>query len=410
MLNLSPGTMLQRVPEIRLQIDSSNLIQVVTPEGTLDCGPHALLVLDAFYQPRPLAEALSKLQTQVVGTQDWINLTSTVAQLYQAGILRDESQIAPTLKADTSGYDAAPIHVRMLNDRTRTASFLAGIREVVRPGDVVVDIGTGTGIFAMAAAQAGARHVYAVEASGIGRLAQAAFEANGLADRITLIQGWSTQIELPERADVLTSEMVGNDPMSDYVLEVMADARKRLLKPGARLVPRNVRVLGLPVAIPRAELTKHTFTTEAVDNWREWYGIDFEPFAQVSVRSQHVFSVKPYDACDWPVISDPVLIEDIDLMAVEQLMVDRSVVAVAKTSDTLSGLLIYFEVDLGLTTRLSLHPSHAEKDSFRYSPVWVLGEPLEMRAGEHFVVTYRYRVPGSDARVSVARADAEQPM
>jgi predicted RNA methylase len=54
----------------------------------------------------------------------------------------------------------------MLRDQRRTKSFLEAVRNVVSPGDVVIDIGTGTGILAAAAAQAGARHVYAVEIGG----------------------------------------------------------------------------------------------------------------------------------------------------------------------------------------------------------------------------------------------------
>lgn len=404
MLNLSQHTILQRIPDLRVQIDSSNNLKLFTEDGILDCGPHGLAILDAFYKPNPLSEVLRKLQAQATGAQDWINLTNTIVQLYQAGILHDAQRMEPTLKATEHAYDAAPIHVRMLNDRARTSCFLAGIREVVRPGDIVVDIGTGTGVFAIAAAQAGAQHVYAIEASGIGELASAAFEANGLADRITLIQGWSTRINLPERADVLISEMVGNDPMSDYLLEVMIDARKRLLKSDARFVPSRVKVFGLPVTIPRAELMKHTFTAEVVQNWQTWYGIDFSPFAEAAGRSNQLFSIKPYIARDWQTLSEPVLLEDIDLKAVRQLLIDKTATTIATASGQLNGLLVYFEVELGPTTHLSIHPAQVESDSFRYSPVWILDRPLSLQVGERFAVTYKYRVSGAQGRVTVSHA------
>jgi predicted RNA methylase len=65
------------------------------------------------------------------------------------------------------------------------------------------------------AAACASSHVYAIEASGIGKLAKAIFKANGLADRITLIEGWSTQVNLPEKADVLISEIIGNEPLGE---------------------------------------------------------------------------------------------------------------------------------------------------------------------------------------------------
>ena len=108
-----------------------------------------------FRDPISVKEALKKLQNSAVGPQDWMDLMTTIVHLYEAGILREESRDRPVLKSRDSGYDSAPIHVAMLNDRIRTSRFLLGIREVIQKGDIVVDIGTGTGVFAVAAAQAG---------------------------------------------------------------------------------------------------------------------------------------------------------------------------------------------------------------------------------------------------------------
>ncbi|PYJ79683.1 MAG: hypothetical protein DME69_03705 [Verrucomicrobia bacterium] len=105
--------------------------------------------------------------------------------------------------------DTVLFHASMLNDRRRTSSYLASIRDVVKPGDIVVDIGTGTGILAIAAVHAGARHVYAIEEARIARVARALFEANGMTDPITLIRGRSTEVRLPQRADVLICELIG---------------------------------------------------------------------------------------------------------------------------------------------------------------------------------------------------------
>ena len=71
----------------------------------------------------------------------------------------------------------------MLHDDRRTGDYLAALAEAVRPGDVVLDIGTGSGVLAIAAARAGARRVYAVEASDIAEVAERVFAANGVEDR-----------------------------------------------------------------------------------------------------------------------------------------------------------------------------------------------------------------------------------
>ncbi len=225
---LTGDTVLQRVPELDLHLDSDGAVVIDLGSRQLHCRQHALAILAEFSRPRQIAQALEVLERSVLGVEGWKHLTATIVAFHEAGVLRDESQPAPPAQRPATGYGTAPVHIRMLDDRSRTASFLRAIRRMVRPGDVVVDIGTGTGILAVAAAQAGARHVYAIEQSGIGESATALFAANGLADRITLVPGWSTEIDLPEQGDVLVSEMIGNEPLGERILPVTRDAVKRL--------------------------------------------------------------------------------------------------------------------------------------------------------------------------------------
>jgi 2-polyprenyl-3-methyl-5-hydroxy-6-metoxy-1,4-benzoquinol methylase len=398
---------LRRVPDIRVDIDSSNNVRVLSDHVAYHLGPHGLAILDAFYQPATVSEALERLGETVSDTQDWIALTNTIVQLHEAGILQDESQRTQKPRVDKSGYGTAGIHVAMLNDRARTSGFLSGIEETVSAGDVVLDIGTGTGVLAMAAARAGAKHVYAIEASGIGESARAVFEANGLADRITLLQGWSTQLSLPERADVLISEMIGNEPLGEHVLETTLDARKRLLKAEARLVPSKVCIFGLPVTIPRTELMKRLVTIETLQDWRSWYGMDFEPLAEMHHDMFPEFYIRSQKASRWRTLSEPAMLAEVDLSKVERLLIDNSTNITANISGQLDGLLVYFELDLGPHTKFSTHPAQVNRDNHWRSPVWALVDPLAVQAGERLEVTYQYRAArGKTHRVAIGRAQS----
>ncbi len=391
-------TPLQRAPHLELRLDSRGIVTIRNGAEDLQFGPHAVALLDAFALPTTPVEALARLRGRVAGTQDWIDLTGTLALLHAAGILRDDAQQAPAFSHRAAGYDAAAIHVAMLNDRVRTGSFLAAIHEVVKPGDVVVDVGTGTGVLAIGAARAGARHVYAIEASAIGKAARAMFEANGLGDRITLVEGWSTRVTLPERADVLVTEAIGHDPLAESNLEIAVDARKRLLVPGARMLPRRVEVFGLPVTLPPAELAERTLTATALADWQAWYAIDFSSLASAA-RSPHCYYLKPQRARSWQALSEPSKLADVDLRSSDRLSIDSVTTTTVTAAGVLHAVLVYFEIELGPTTRLSTHPAVADEANHWRSPVWVTPAPQGVRPGD--VIEFVYRYCGGVSRLEI---------
>ncbi len=396
MASLSNDTVLRIAAGLRWEIDSSSQVHVHSGSRSIVCGPHALTALQLFAKPCALSEAVA--QSNAAGAQDWMDLTGAITQLWQAGAL-----VAATVpQPDAAGFGAAPIHVAMLNNRPRTDALLRGIRDVVRSGDVVVDIGTGTGILAIAAARAGAEHVYAIEASVMADIARQVIANAGLSDRITVLRGWSTSLELPRRADVLISEIIGNDPFGERVLEVTRDAVRRHLVDRPRLVPGAIRLFALPVSIPEDALSEHLATDAALSDWREWYGIDFAPlrsFAEASVHPQ--MFVTPQTARTWRQLAEPLLLCDVDLSTIDDLVIDQRVDTTMLASGQLDGLLVYFELSLSPTTTLSTQPTAAgERASWR-CPVWLLPDRRSVREGEQIQVHYQYGVHhrGSTVRV-----------
>ena len=388
---LEPDTKLERLPELELILDSSNAVFVVRDGERIACGPHGLLVLDAFNKPVSMREALEQLKPHVSGMQDWVALSHTIDTMRRAGILRDPTESRPALeRTDDTGWDAAPVHVRMLNDTRRVQRYQQGIRAVVRPGDVVVDVGTGTGILAIEAAKAGARHVYAVEASGIGRLARAMFAANELADRITLIPGWSTRIDLPERADVLVSEIIGDDPLAENVRAVVADARRRFLAPHARVLPRRLRILGVGVDITAETIGHHVFTAAMAQTWASRYQMRFDPLGRMSQIEPHRFFVWPHKTREWELLSEPIVLADLDLGSDDMPRVRTSNTLSAVAGSALNGLLVYFELEIAPDLWLSTHPRDADEHCSWRNMAWILPEDTTTASSRSFAVTYAY--------------------
>jgi protein arginine N-methyltransferase 1 len=152
-------------------------------------------------------------------------------------------------KIDMQTFD---LQVMLLKDRRRMAAYARAIRRAVRPGDVVLDLGSGSGILALLAAKAGARRVYAIEQDGIIHVAEALARENGVDNRVTFLRGNFESTPVPERADVCFTEHLSNTGLVERPLRWFLGARRRLLRPGARVIPRRHRLRLQPVTHPEA--------------------------------------------------------------------------------------------------------------------------------------------------------------
>ena len=146
----------------------------------------------------------------------------------------------PTKHSPDPMYAEFEVHRTMIRDRVRTEAFRRAIDAAVRPGDVVLDVGAGSGILSVFAARAGAAHVYAVEETSIAVLAEDLAAANGVAEIVRVIHGDALDIELPERVDVVVSEWLGGFGIDEGMLVPVITARDRWLKPGGVMIPHSV--------------------------------------------------------------------------------------------------------------------------------------------------------------------------
>ena len=137
-------------------------------------------------------------------------------------------------------------HWRMLQDGPRNAIYARALERTVRAGMTVLEIGTGAGLLALMAARAGARVITCESNPMIAAAAREIARSNGLADRITVISKRSDMIELgtdlPEPADLLVHEIFGDALFNEGVIPALADARQRLAKPDAVILPRSAEL------------------------------------------------------------------------------------------------------------------------------------------------------------------------
>jgi protein arginine N-methyltransferase 1 len=169
------------------------------------------------------------------------------------------SSPAPPASASAS----APPAEEMLKDGVRTRAYQKAI--VLNPhlfrDKVVLDVGCGTGILCMFAAQAGARHVYGVDMASIIVQARDIVRENGFAERITLIQGKVEEVQLPvQEVDVIVSEWMGYFLIYESMLDTVIYARDKWLKKGGIMLPDHASLH--ITAIEDAEYRKDKVTQQ----------------------------------------------------------------------------------------------------------------------------------------------------
>lgn len=157
----------------------------------------------------------------------------------------------------------------------------------MRPGDVVLDAGAGTGILSFFACEAGARRVYAIERQHTADVAAMLARQLGFADRISVLHARTTEIDLPERADVLVTETIGPLVFNEGILGIVADARRRFLAPNARIIPAQLDLWIAPAEAPE-------FYGLVVDWWRSpRHGFDFSPMRTFAANTAYSTRVAP---------------------------------------------------------------------------------------------------------------------
>lgn len=144
-------------------------------------------------------------------------------------------------------------HERLLSDRLRNQGFFRAIKKHVSAGMRVMDIGTGTGVWAIAAAQLGASRVVAIEKDQllipiIERLAL----KNGVNDRVEVVAGDSREVKVAGKFDVIISETIGNYGFDEEIVPIIIDARKRFMKKEGVVIPRAVTTVVAPAHLKNA--------------------------------------------------------------------------------------------------------------------------------------------------------------
>ncbi len=229
----------------------------------------------------------------------------------------------------------------MLRDQLRNEAYRRAIAHVVKPGDVVLDMGAGTGILSIFAAAAGARKVYAVERTAVAGVARRVVESNGHADRIEVLESDLENVTLPEKVDVIVSEWMGGFGVDENVLAALIMARNRWLNVGGKIVPGRVTALLAPAAIPDFD--------QAIAYWRSRpHGVDMSVIADMT--TQETFHTQTHLTPD-ALVADPQVMWSHDPYTCSLAEADHSFTTKLAFEVTraglISGFVTWFTAEMG---------------------------------------------------------------
>ncbi|CAF1112249.1 unnamed protein product [Adineta ricciae] len=271
----------------------------------------------------------------------------------------------------------------MMQDYIRTSTYQRAILDnsVDFAGKVVLDVGAGSGILSFFAAQAGARKVYAVEASTMAQHAKTLIENNQLSNRIQIVPGKIEEIELPEKVDVIISEPMGYMLYNERMLESYIHAKK-FLKPNGKMFPTTGDLYVTP-------FTDESLFMEQVGKANFWYqqsfyGVDLTTLRDAAI--EEYFKQPIVDNFDVRVcLAKPIKFTVNFLTAAEEDLYEMNIPLSFELTTTavVHGLAFWFDVSFdGTTSQIWLSTAPTQPLTHWYQVRCLFVKPLTVNQGQ----------------------------
>jgi protein arginine N-methyltransferase 1 len=260
-------------------------------------------------------------------------------------------------------------HRLLLEDSTCQESYIRLISETVKKDDVVLDLGTGSGIHTLFALKAGAKKVYAIDFDDVIHTAQAVIEKNGYKNKVEFIKGLSNEITLPEKVDVIISNIGFLSTVQD-----LSGAMKKFLKPGGKCIPDTLKINFSPYS-------DQNFYDAKVNFWnKDMYGFDFSSLRSLAANHPMYLQVEPQG-----LLSSFWGSEQIELSEKNEVLNWETQFTIEKTG-TCHGLGGYYSFFVEGKEYLSTKPPHGMNKEIWNNFLLPFTTPLELKTGDSLKV------------------------
>lgn len=293
--------------------------------------------------------------------------------------INPQSAIAKENLEKISGRKIEGWHFDMLSDLRRNEGYYEAIKRVVEENDLVLDIGTGSGLLSMMCAKSGASKVFTCETIEIiANAAKTVIKDNELDDKIEVFHAKSNKLkvgeEIPEKVDLIVSEILDSGLLGEGVLPSLRHAQANLLKEGGRILPQAATVKGMLVQ------SDHLKSIAPI---AEISGFDLSSFGKF--QTQNTYRREIIKSIPHLQLSDefellPINFYQLPPAASPESPNTTAITVTAKESGIIHAVAFWF--DLHLDEKLSLSSGPSGEMVHWGQAVYCFPEPRSVEAGE----------------------------
>ena len=348
--------------------EDGHFIALPTPTGQPIFGvtSHHITVFAAFSQPSTISGARARLAAEPTAAP----VDPLIDDLLNWGLLTVEG----TARGHQGGFGHIEAHLPMLADTRRVHAYADAIRAHA-PGRTVAELGCGTGILSLLAAEAGAEWVWAVEESDIANVADEVLHAHRRRGTVRVERANSFDVAPSGPVDLLIHELFGVDPLEENILRIIEDARERWLKPGGRLLPMGFAIRACAVGGPR---WRHgSESRQRVRRLADELKIDLDPVLRASEKTP-ILRIDPptIQPTNEECLSEPITLLEVDFRSAAMAPGRADHTAVIRHEGDVGAILVWFEIQLDETRSLAASP-FSEPTHWQWQ-VWDLPETISV--------------------------------
>ena len=293
--------------------------------------------------------------------------------------------------SNSNEFDDLSQHERMLADQVRVTAYHTAIKKHVSQEDVVIDLGTGTGILAFFASQQNPKKIHAIDHSSTIEIAEYLSSKNSISN-IEFHKTHSSKLSKDIRASIIIHEQIGDFLFEEDMINNISELRDRFLLPDGKILPNKFELFFEPVQLNDDRRTPYLWENNlygvCFSSAKEWLSAHKQKGK--STAAWHSIRLSPGDVASFN--CNPESVMSFDLLTVEPKSLPKVLNFRKKIVEAgpMDGFCLYFKVifdeEIEFETSPLAKPTHWASQLFRIERAHLMeGDVIavELYMGDH---------------------------